>query len=152
MTKKQSVLLIVALALLGAYVGYFTDWFVSEDIQIIHTLRPFSPSKRGRTAGPNPDANTVSFALNRKFKLTELKVIPVADLETNKYAHPIWHLISESNSVPTKAFIYGSQIRGMHPKVRGARPDPLETNVTYRLFVGAGELKGQHDFKTTVRK
>lgn len=154
MPKKQLVLLIVALLLLGAYVYYFTDWFASENIQIVHTLRPFSPSKRmrGRTVERNPAVNTVSFALDRKCRLTELKVIPVADLETNKYAHPIWHLVSESNSVPVKAFVYGSYIRGMHPKVRGAQPDPLEPNVNYRLLIDAGDLKGQYDFKTTPHK
>lgn len=101
---------------------------------------------------PNSAVNMVSFALHRKLELTELKVIPVADLETNQYAHPIWHLVSESNSVPTKAFFYGSRIRGLHPKVPNAQPDPLEPNVTYRLLIEASGLKGQHDFKATARK
>ena len=153
MPKKQLVLLLAAFLLFGAYAYYFTDWFASENIQVVHSLRPISASKRvrGRTTELNPAVNAVSFSLNRKCKLTEIKVIPVADLATNKYAHPIWHLVSESNSVPVKAFVYGSPIRGMHPKVKGAQADPLATNVTYRLFVAAGELKGEHDFKTTAK-
>ena len=153
MTKKQSVLLAIAVVLLGVYVCYFTDWFASESIQIVHTLRPYTPPRRGRgrTTDDNPLANTVSFGFNRKCRLTEIKVIPVSDLATNKYAHPIWHLVSESNSVPTKAFVYGMNIEGMHPKVPGARPDPLQPGIAYRLFVDAGELKGEHEFKTTPR-
>ena len=153
MTKKQLVLLAVAVVLLCGYAYYFTDWFASESIQIVHTLRPYTPPRRGRgrTSDDNPVANTVSFGFNRKCRLTEIKVIPVSDLATNKYAHPIWHLVSESNSVPTKAFVYGMNIQGMHPKVPGARPDPLQPGVAYRLLVEAGELKGEHEFKTTPR-
>ena len=153
MTKKQSVFLALAVLLLCVYAYYFTDWFASESIQIVHTLRPYTPPRRGRArnSDDNPLANTVSFGFNRKCRLTEVKVIPVSDLATNKYAHPIWHLVSESNSVPTKAFVYGMNIEGMHPKVPGARPDPLQPGIAYRLFVDAGELKGEHDFKTTPR-
>ena len=151
MTKKQVLLLAVAVFLLGVYAYYFSDWFTSESIQIVHTLRPYTPSRRGRarSGDDNPLANTVSFGFNRKVKLTEIKVIPVSDLATNKYAHPIWYRVSESNSVPTKAFVYGMNIQGMHPKVPGARPDPLQPGVAYRLFVDAGELRGEHEFKTT---
>lgn len=155
MTKKQLLLLAIAVVFLGAYVYYVTDWFASESIQIVHTLRPFSPPQRGRGRGrgveDNPAVNSVSFGFNRKCKLTEVKVIPVSDLATNKYAHAIWHLVSESNSVSIKGLIYGMNISGMHPKVQGARPDPLEPGVPYRLFIDAGDLKGEHDFKTTPR-
>jgi hypothetical protein len=37
-------------------------------------------------------------------------------------------------------------IRGMKPLVAKIRPEPLATNVTYRLFLTAGTVKGQHDF------
>lgn len=154
MPKKQLVLLLVPIMLFGAYVYYFTDWFTPDNIQIVHTLRPAAVSRRARTKPPEASASVyaVSFSLERKCKLTEIRVVPVSDLTTNKYPHPIWHLVSESNSVPTKAFFYGASIRGMHPEVKGARADPLEPNVTYRLFVAARELKGEHDFKTTVPK
>lgn len=154
MPKKQLVLLLVAILLFGAYAYYFTDWFAAENIQIVHSLRPPPPSRRARSraAQPNPAVNSVFFSLDRKCGLTEIKVIPVTDLATNKYAHPIWHLVSDSNSVPTKAFVYGAYIRGMHPKVKGVDADPLEPNVPYRLFVAAGDLKGEHEFHTTAKK
>jgi hypothetical protein len=34
----------------------------------------------------------------------------------------------------------------MDPAVEGARPDPLQPGVIYRLFVTAGKVRGQHDF------
>src|SRR5689334_6496868 len=153
MTKKQLVLILVALAALIAYAYYFTDWFASENIQIVHTIRPFTQQRRGRARAGDAAAtvNAVSFALDRKCKITDLKVVCVAELETNKYAHAIWHLVSESNSVPTKGFVYGMNLPGMHPAVPGATADPLEPNVTYRLFLETHDLKGEHDFKTTDR-
>jgi hypothetical protein len=58
----------------------------------------------------------------------------------------LWHLVSDSNSVPVKTFFYGEYIRGMRPNLKGAGPEALQTNVTYRMFVRAGKAAGQHDF------
>jgi hypothetical protein len=44
-------------------------------------------------------------------------------------------------------FTYGQRLRGLKPEVAGAHALPLETNVTYRLFVTAGKAHGQHDFE-----
>ena len=44
-------------------------------------------------------------------------------------------------------FFYGQRIPGLKPEVAGAHAQPLQTNVTYRLFVTAGSAKGQHDFE-----
>ena len=151
MTKKQLVLLLAALLAFGAYAIFFSDWFASENIQIVHTLRPYTPPKRARKNAPDQPGNTVSFSLDRKCKLTEVKVVPVADLATNKYPHAIWHLVSESNSVPLKGFIYGAPIQGMHPAIPNSQPDPLEPNVPYKLFVKTHDLSGEHEFKTTQR-
>jgi hypothetical protein len=153
MTRKQLLTLTIALVALAAYAWFFTDWFTSDRIQIAHTLRSSTPAKnpRRQRLPDDPLVNTVAFSLNSKYKLTEIKVIPVAELATNKYAHPIWHLVSESNSVPSKGFVYGSYIKGMHPKVTGARADPLLPEVTYRLLLTAGEIKGEYDFTTTAR-
>ena len=73
------------------------------------------------------------------------------EIETNKYPHPIWHLISKSNSVPVTDFTYGCSIGGMQPAVQGATPDPLEPGVKYRLLVEAGPLKLQHDFEPVAQ-
>ena len=60
--------------------------------------------------------------------------------------HPIWELVSDSNSVPIAEYSYGLPIRGMHPAVKGATPDPLEPGVKYRLLIEAGTLRAEHDF------
>jgi hypothetical protein len=55
-------------------------------------------------------------------------------------------MITSSNSVPTKGFVYGMDVPGMHSSVNGASADPLDPHQTYRLLVEAGSLKAQHDF------
>ena len=74
-----------------------------------------------------------------------------SDIETNKYPHPIWQLISDSNSVPTTDFAYGVPIRGMRPSVQGATPDPLEPGVKYRLLIEAKGGNAEHDFVPVAR-
>jgi hypothetical protein len=146
MTTKNWVLLIVALMLAGVYAFYFTDWFKPKIIQISHTSRAI----RGRFRfNQREDAATlpVTFGFDHRYKLTEIKVVPLAAWQTNKDAPPIWHLISDSNSVPVENFIYGQNIRGMKPEIAGARATPLQPNITYHLFVKAGSATGQHDFQ-----
>lgn len=147
MTKKQ-IALLVAVALAGGYLCFFTDWFASEGIQITHAVRPPSAAKRPRPNAPNlgRPVSPVAFTLNRKCRLTELKVVNAAELATNKYAHPLWHLVAKSASAPTKGFVYGGFIRGMRPNVPNAEADPLEPNATYRLLLQAGDIRIEHDF------
>jgi hypothetical protein len=140
-----AILLIVA----GCYYYLFKDSFRKPNIQIIHTIRPKAIALRRAPNTPDAEVpHAITFGMDREYKLTEVKVIPVSEL-TNKYAHPIWDLVSRSNSYPTRGFTYGVNIRGMHPIVDGAKPDPLAPDVVYRLFVQAGSLKGEHDFKVT---
>ncbi|MBI3853876.1 MAG: hypothetical protein HY298_26925 [Verrucomicrobia bacterium] len=154
--NKRSVLLIsLAILLTAGYVYFnFSDWFAPATIEIAHDIRPSSPTA-GRKGARNPmddsTANTVAFFFTAKYKLTSVKVVALDELKTNKYAHPLWHLISDSNSVPVKSIIYGVPIRGMKPAVKGARPELLQPEVPYRLLVEAGSLKGEHDFQSTEK-
>ena len=130
--------------LAAAYAVWFTDWFRPAIIKISHTHRELHSKQRRAPAGaalPN-----LTFGVNRPVRFTDLKVVPLAAYETNKSALPVWHLVSDSNSVPVKSFSYGQWIGGMRPAIKGVRPAPLETNVTYRLFVTAGKIRGEHDF------
>jgi hypothetical protein len=86
------------------------------------------------------------FGLGDYYSLTEIKVVPLAALQTDKLAQPVWHLVSDSGSDDVNLFSYGQRINGMDPAVEGARPDPLQPGVIYRLFVTAGKVRGQHDF------
>jgi hypothetical protein len=146
MTRKQSILLALAL-LLGGFSFYLNkDWFTKDNIQIYHRSRPARGRMFGRKRNDNSAINPIMFGFDAPLRLTSLKVIPCSDLETNKYPHPIWHLVSDSNSVPTKDFFYGAPIKGMRPAVTGGTPDDLEPGVKYRLHVEAGEYKIDHDF------
>ncbi|MGH8246383.1 MAG: hypothetical protein ACREUU_08115, partial [Gammaproteobacteria bacterium] len=124
MTKNGIVLSIIAVILAAVYVANFTDWFRKDGIQIIPTVRPGSASAIPRDPDDVP-VHRVSFALDGKYKLTCVKVLVAAELATNKYATPLWHLVSDSNSLPTKSIVYGYPIKGMKPSLPLARPDPL---------------------------
>jgi hypothetical protein len=147
MAKKQWMLLAVFVLLAVVYVCAFTHWGRRPAIQISHTAN----SRQKGVVGPRVRAGAINTAIltfnfDRPYQFTEIKVVRLADWQTNKSALPLWHLISDSNSVPTKKFSYGVALLGMRPVVSSAWPQPLETNVTYRLFLTAGPVTGQHDF------
>jgi hypothetical protein len=141
------MLIALAVAFGGISLYLNKDWFAGDIIQIHHRSRPARAGFFRRTKHP-ADAATdpVFFDIDRKLKLTSLKVIPVSDIETNRYPNPIWHLVSDSNSVAIADFAYGEYIKGMRPSVRGATPDPLEPGVKYRLLIQAKAGKAEHDF------
>jgi hypothetical protein len=142
MTKKNLLLILFAIALAAVYAVCFTDWFRPGTVQIFHTNRNLH--LRLQRGGALP---SLIFGVNRQLRLTELKVVPLAGFQTNKNVLPVWHLVSDSNSVPVKSFFYGQFIGGMRPALKGVRPEPLETNVTYHLIITAGKIKGEHDFE-----
>ena len=148
MTKNGILLSIIAVILAAVYVVYFTDLLRKDGIQIIPTVRPGSESVIPRDPDDVP-VHKVSFALDGKYKLTCVKVHVASELATNKYATPLWHLISDSNSVPTKSITYGFEIKGMKPSVPRARPEPLLANVEYTLVLEAGKTHSQTNFHTT---
>src|SRR5579864_8515942 len=99
MTKKNWVLIGIVAVLGILYVIYFTNWFRSKTILI----------------GDMERSGHVEFGFNRAYPLTSIKVVSVSELESNKYALPVWELKSDSNSIPIRAFRYGQGIRGMKP-------------------------------------
>lgn len=148
--RKKEIFLVVFAALLGAlYIYYFTDWFAPKTIRIQHTIRPQRQAVLGNPTAKSGNRTTqvISFVLDREWKLSEVKVVRLAEWQTNKSAHVVWHLISDSKSVPTRGFIYGGEIRGMHPAERGVMPDPLQPGIVYRLFIRAGKVQGEDDFE-----
>ena len=141
MPKRTTTFLLVLSALLGGILVYnYGDSFRRRPIQITHRFHAFGG--RFDSAGVAP----LMFEFNAKLKLTSVKVVPLCDLLTNKLAHPIWHMISESNSVPTRGFLYGMDIPGMQPSVSGAIAEALDPTQKYRLLIESGSLKAQHDF------
>lgn len=146
MTKKNRLLTIVLLVLAGVYVFYFTDWFKPKIIQITHTSRAFGRQARAR-ARVDPASVPITFGLEPPCRITEIKVVPLAAWQTNQDILPVWHLVYSSNAPPVKMFFYGQRLRGLKPEVPGARAEPLQPDVTYRLFLTAGKARGQHDFE-----
>jgi hypothetical protein len=146
MNKTTVVLLVILLGMAAAYVRFYTDLFRPKTIQIMAQVRPSrnTPLEEPGRVVTYP----VTFAFDHEVKLTEVKVVGANDAASNKYPRAVWHLISDSNSVPVKALVYGQYVRGMKPKVPQARPEPLQPAVKYRLLLTAGKYKGQIDFKT----
>ena len=144
MTTKQLMLILLAI-MLGAFSLYLNrDWFARDTIQVYHRSRP-ARFVTGRFAAGS-DLESIMFGFDRRLKLTSIKMVPLEELKTNKYAHPVWELVSDSNSVPVKDFTYGMDIGGMRPPIEGLTPEPLEPGVPYRLLVQAGKQKITHDF------
>ncbi len=134
---------LLAVAALFFYVN--RDWFASERIQIYYRSSPRPPpGRRGQPASGAVDP--IIFGFNRRLPLKSIEVLAVSDLETNKFPHPLWHLVSDSNSVPTRGFVYGANVPGMRPAIKGASAEALQAGVKYRIFVESGSLKGEHDF------
>ena len=141
-TQKELALAVLAILLLAAYLIFFTDWFKTKSIHVSHTLRHTPQADRmARNTGA-----VITFGLDQRIRLNEIKVLALAEWQTNRHAMPLWHLVSDSNSAPVRTFIYGQNLRGMHPAIPGARARPLDTNETYRLLITAGKIQGQHDF------
>jgi hypothetical protein len=137
MNKKNFVLLAVVFVLAAVYVIYFTDWFRSKPIIISHTSRPMG--RNGRML--------LLFALgNNYYDVTEIKVVPLAEWQNDKMTPPLWHVLGQSDN-PVNHFVYGQHIDGLDPEVAGARPEPLNPGVKYRIFVTTESGKGSHDFQ-----
>lgn len=144
MTKNGMVLSVIAVVLGAAYIYWFTDWFHKETIQIMSSTRPGRYSRE-----PNSEAvYQVSFGFDGKYKLTLVKVVAADDLKANKYPTALWHLISDSNSVPVKAIEYGRPVKGMKSAVPRTQPEPLQPDVEYVLLLEAGNIKAQTNFHT----
>lgn len=129
MNKKSWILIVIAILLGAVYLIHFTTWFKPKVILISHNER----------------FGHVNFSLGADYQLTDVRVVPVSALASNKYALPVWELKSDSSSAPIKVFSYGQRIRGMKSVV-DADSEPLVAGQTYRLFVEVGSRKAEHDF------
>ena len=97
----------------------------------------------GRFDGMYP----VVFALDGEYQLTQVRVIEVTPSAPGKAPKIVWQLDSTSNSVPTKALLYGRIPKGMKLKDDRSKAEKLEPGVQYRLEVRAGRYKGSTTFK-----
>ena len=123
-------------SLAGVYVYFFTDWLHAPRIQV--TVQS-TPSRFG--------AIVIPFKLDGKYKLTEVKVISLAALATNRNARAVWHLVKSTNAPPVSYFAYGAPIAGLKPPPNAPDATMLEARAVYRLFVRAGRARGELDFR-----
>ena len=141
MSQKQAILLTLV-ALIGGFCLYLNrDWFARRPIQITHRFHPFGG--RFDTGG---GVAPLMFEFNRKLKITSVNVVSLTDAMTNKFPHSLWRLVSDSNSIPTRGFLYGMNVPGMRPAFKGVKAEPLDPAQKYRLLIQAGSTKAQHDF------
>ena len=150
MNRKEYILVGAVVVLIGLYAAFFTEWFRPKTINIEHSVRlqreAYVGGRRIDPTGKQPLGN-VTFALHHRYKLTSVKVLPLAGYATNKFTPPVWELVSKSGSAPVEGFSYGMNIPGMTPGMLTPTPDPLEPGVAYKLVVTAGAVTGEHDFK-----
>ena len=140
--SKKYWLLIVLLLLGCVYVFCFTNWFKPKIIPISCTERPL-PSQN-----PSQPNMVILFGFGgQRYRLSEITVVPLAAWQTNHSVIPLWHLTANSRSAPVEFFQYGQNLPGMKPDFPGASPEPLESNLTYRILVRSGSLRGQCDFQ-----
>ncbi len=145
--KNVIVTTLVALAIAALLFYEYRDVFIRRPIQISHTFRLLMLMARRLPANYSGNLPLVpTFNLGNDYRLTSVKLIRLDELKTKGFAHPLWELAADSKSYPIHDFLYGRNIPGMHPKVADVEPEPLVTNVTYRILIAAGRLKGQHDF------
>jgi hypothetical protein len=104
---------------------------------------------------PAPTSPTMVFEFDRKLAFTSIKVFPVSELETNAaLPHPVWQVVGDTNTLPTKGFAYGENPANLRMRlaVAGIDAEPLEPGVEYRMFIQAGPIKAERDFKVPAAK
>jgi hypothetical protein len=145
MQKREIIWIVVLLTVAAAYYHFFGGRSGEKQLAIHASLRPSR-----RAEGP---VYPVYFTLNDDFKLTNVKVVPLNDDgQIDPGVTPVWNLVSESNSAPTRAFFYGQHIHGMKPALTNVQADQLTPDVIYRIFLSAGKLTASLDFKTTATR
>ena len=151
MNKRQFFLFVLLVLLAGGAIYMFKDSFGNRPIQIEYAIRPGPPQRRPQAPGEDPTSGkkgyNVIFNLGQKLSLTSVKVISVEDALTNKFPHPLWNMVSDSNSIPTKTLTYGGWIRGLRPYYKGTSPEPLEPGGSYRLLIETAKQKAEKDFE-----
>ena len=146
MTPKAKALLACAVGLGIVYVIFFTDLFRKQSMQIIPQVRPGRASAIPRPRDWAP-VYPVSFRFNKRYKFKSIKVVKAAEYATNRFAAPLWHVVSDSNSPPQNSIVYGApKMPGMRTALPRAKPEPLEAGVEYLLLVETTNLKAQTTF------
>lgn len=155
MGKRQIILLLIAVALLGVTGYLFKGCSKTSTLQVRMVVRPNRvPADQRAALGPAIQRQpvTLTFMLSEKCRLQSVAVVDRAQIETNPFAHPLWKVDAVDASDPVNAITYGVPPRGMQPEVSGAVADDLEPGVAYRLLVRTSEQETTHDFRLGRRR
>ena len=145
MQKREILWIAVLLAVGAAYYHFFGGRYGPKPLSVHASLRP---ARHGEA-----DVFPVYFTLNDDVKLTSIKVVTLDDDgQVDKAIVPSWNLVSDSTSVPTRAFFYGQDIKGMKPALTNTHPDPLTAGVIYQITLSAGKQTASLNFKTEPTK
>ena len=138
MTKKP-IIVVTLILLIGAVCLYVNrDWFSKPPIQISHRFHAFG-GRFDNGGGVAP----LMFEFNRSLKLTSIQVVAAGGASGTNV---LWHMVSDSNSVPTRGFLYGMKVPGMRPWLKGSIAAQLDPDQKYRLLIKAGSVHAEHDF------
>jgi hypothetical protein len=138
--QKREIIWIAALVGIVAFYYHFFGGRNGPRPMVIHaSLRP---GKRDVAVFP------VYFTLNDDFRLTSLKVVALENGQINPATMPVWNLVADGKSEPTRAFFYGEPIKGMKAALANVQPDPLTPGVIYRILLSSGKVNAALDFKT----
>src|SRR5687767_4070201 len=148
MRDKALIFSLAGVILLTLYLTLFRGC-KEEPMQITakpRTVRRGTPTERGM-----PAMYDVTFGLNKKYKLTSVKVVAAEDMRTNKYPRVLWHVIEDAKPAAVNAIGYGKPVRGMKPASPDLLPEPLEPGQEYVVLIEAGRLKAQTNFFAQAR-
>jgi hypothetical protein len=161
MRKREIFWIVVLLLTVWAYFHFFSDYGEQPKMIVTATLMPTmnrgfrgmrrgGPARGGQARGgiDNGTNFPVLFELLNPYSLTSLKVVEVVTNKVKAPEHILWHLVSTNGSEPVKVFYYGRNIQGMDPYLPGVNAEPLSAEVTYRLDLEAGKIKGSTVFQT----
>ncbi len=165
--KSRIWMMLGALVVLGfCYAFFFTEWVRTEPIRIQAQVREVvgqrgieGPQRTRREGNRRRNAAETSmqqfegvypvvFALDGEYRLTSVRVVESQPAKGAKAPKILWNLVSTSNSVPTKALMYGRIPRGMALKDPRSPVGALEAGTEYRLEVEAGRYRGSALFQT----
>ncbi len=137
---KQRVLIFSLVALVGLMVALNvsrTDWRGPTAIQIGYRTLP--------QPGPNA-VEPLVFLLDRKWRLSSVRVVLAAEARTNAHPRALWDLVSKDGSEPVTHLHYGADIPGMTPRFPGTKPDKLDPQVAYLIRLDGEGRRGEREF------
>src|SRR6516164_5318199 len=97
--RKKLWIAASVLVVAGLLAYIYRDAFRPQEILITHRVVVGPPIRGLSRTNQDLKIAQVAFGLDRKYKLTEIKVISLTALETGTKMVPLWHVISDSNSV-----------------------------------------------------